>query len=426
MGKLFKTHFGYGGFSSTYFQERIPDNVRDGYESSADLLKLSNVRPSGSKPQLKIVLLQKPLFIQDTDLDRPACVLRGYLLLRLSEPTKFTEIALDFGGKLKTCWMDNSGEYSVPHAESRPIIEHRWTFLRSTNRAIRLDAGDHQYDFELVLPGALPETVHTHHLSVVYKLRAVARRPGFRLNLSDTEYVAIKRQPSTWSWTHLNSVSVTNIWNDLIQYEVFLPIRSCTDDESVDVSFKFLPMDPIAKVLSARIFLKEYAKYQSPVSGRHKDWSHIISQTQSGGLLDQFDAAAAASVTDPASSGEVSLDMTLDIPTAYARLQYDTTTPSLEVSHKIKCVLQLRDRLMQVHTVCIAIPFVVCPKTMEGMHNLPAYDTLEQHTTRVYSAMPPPSYETAVSSPRRPTSSTRPSTGAVSPLRLPSNAITVA
>ncbi|RKP37839.1 hypothetical protein BJ085DRAFT_12147, partial [Dimargaris cristalligena] len=133
-----------------------------------------------------------------------------------------------------------------------------------------LPAGHHQYDFELVLPGAMIESVHTHHLSVVYKLKAVARRPGFRPNLLATEYVAIKRQPAAWSWNHLNCLSINNTWNSQLHYEVFLPLRSCTDEEAIDVSFKFVPLDPAVRIISVRILLKEYAKYVSPGTGREK------------------------------------------------------------------------------------------------------------------------------------------------------------
>ncbi|KAJ1650056.1 hypothetical protein IWQ61_009039 [Dispira simplex] len=369
----------YNGFSSTYFQERITSSILRGYNHRPNISVLQE-KPDGQRSFLRIALLQKPVFIQTTDSHQPAGVIRGYVLLYLAKPTRFTNITLSFQGKLKACWLDTSTDYATPHEETHQLINCHRPLLQTEGSPQQLPTGLHQFDFELVLPGDLMETIHTHHLSVVYKLKVLARRPRFKFDMRDTEYVAIKRQPSTWTWGHLNSLNINNVWKDQIQYDIFLPIRSCTDDETIDLSFKFLPMDPIIRVLNIQLLLKEYVRYKSPL-GKRKEWTQIISQTRASNLIN-FRL-----------SSEAAVGLTLKIPDAYETLQYDTATDTLEITHKVKCVMQFRDRHLTVHNVYIAIPFVITPKTMENLHDLPAYDTLEQETLSFGMPSQPPPYE---------------------------------
>ncbi|KAJ1970688.1 hypothetical protein H4R35_005719 [Dimargaris xerosporica] len=400
MGKLSRgKQFISGGFSNAYFQERIAEHVFRGYEQRADIVKAGS-HSQKTSPSVNIVLLQKPIFIQNSDPQQPGCVLRGYVQLHLTEPTKFTDITLAFRGKLRTCWLDTGNDYTVPYEETKNIMEYHWTFLKSSSRhrCIRLPAGDHQYDFELVLPGTMTETVHTNHLSVVYKLQVHARRPGlFTKDLRDTEYVAIKRNPTHWPWNHLNALSVSNVWSDQIQYEVFLPLRFCTDDEVLDVAFRFIRMDARAKIVNLRVLLKEYAEFRSTSTGRQKDWTTVVSQTRSSNLLTSTTPGFDQSDTNEAltSSEALELNLRLNIPPAYTKLQYDTSVGHLAITHKVKCIMQFRDKSMSLHNICIAIPFIITPKTMEVMHDLPAYDTLAQTTTPVYGSVLPPIYEPA-------------------------------
>src|ERR1700758_509468 len=82
------------------------------------------------------------------------------------------------------------------HKEERTVIDKEWTFLAPCKRSPfhHLSAQQYRWDFELPLPGDLPDSIENNDAgSVQYRLKATAERPKFMLNYTDKKAIRIVR-----------------------------------------------------------------------------------------------------------------------------------------------------------------------------------------------------------------------------------------
>src|SRR4051794_27169404 len=159
-----------------------------------------------STPLFQIRLQDNTLTMRGSKTESVGCVLRGQLVLVITEPTKFNEIKLTFQGKSKVKWADVTGCYN----EERILYQHDWVFLPAKKQHHVLKPDNYHWDFELILPGTLPETVRgCQYGSVKYTLKAVAERHAFAVNLHTRRKVILLRSllPNASEYSFISSTT---------------------------------------------------------------------------------------------------------------------------------------------------------------------------------------------------------------------------
>src|SRR5436305_10150880 len=96
---------------------------------------------SSPLPLFQIRLQDNTLTMRGSQTESVGCVLRGQLVLAITEPTKFKEIKLTFQGKSKIEWEQNF------HKEERILYQHDWTFLPTRKKYHVLKPDNYHWDF---------------------------------------------------------------------------------------------------------------------------------------------------------------------------------------------------------------------------------------------------------------------------------------
>ncbi|KAF9412770.1 hypothetical protein BGZ76_005130 [Entomortierella beljakovae] len=171
---------------------------------------------------LKIELSQPELVLKDGDIT----VMEGIVYVNLQKNIKVKTLQLEFVGRTTINWIDDNSYSSSSKHTSATHIEHSWPLIAHEHKQppTPLQAGQHAFSFSLELPDTLPETLHTTHGSVQYKLSASFVKSGIRFHTHTTSaYVTIKRQHIQASRSYHQSARCSNNTNDEIKYTVTLP-----------------------------------------------------------------------------------------------------------------------------------------------------------------------------------------------------------
>ncbi|CAG8488514.1 5166_t:CDS:2 [Diversispora eburnea] len=197
----------------------------------------------------QIRLEQDSLILRGSPTESVGCVLRGQLVLVITETIKSKEIKLTFLGKSKTAW--DSGNVRET-SEKRILYKHDWVFLAAQEKYHILQPGNYSWNFELALPGTLIETIEQCNRSYVrYNLKATLKRPIFAQNLRTKRKVQINRCLMSNYFNSLQSVVLLNSWKNKIEYEFSIGRGYfCLDDK--------IPVELIIKPLISGIIIRRF------------------------------------------------------------------------------------------------------------------------------------------------------------------------
>ncbi|CAG8532557.1 10506_t:CDS:2 [Ambispora leptoticha] len=307
----------------------------------------------------QIRLEQDTLTMRGSPSESVGCVLRGQLVLALNEPIKVREIRMIFRGKSKVNWIDGVGAGQSYHSEERIFYQHEWTFLPAKKNYHILSPKNYCWDFELILPGILPETVEGCENGYVhYKLKAVAERHKFALNLNTQRAVHILRCPLPTSLDCTQSLVIANTWSDKVEYEIVVASRAYTFGEKIPIDITLKPLQKHLAVKKFTCSLKEYTTYHV---GQHTKKSNRIIRI---GRDDKF----------PSKGDLWTTTELLQIPTSSPFCQYDTQNEIIRVRHKLKFTIQfINEETKHLSELRASMSIIITPINGDAMF-LPAYD----------------------------------------------------
>ncbi|KAF8554750.1 hypothetical protein OG21DRAFT_1411919 [Imleria badia] len=213
---------------------------------------------------IDIVVDSDCLALKGTGVDVEPVVLKGHILLHLTEPTSIKEITLQFRGKAKL---------PLPSAETLAlgtsqqwytICNHEWSFLEGEKRhGHTLKAGFHQFPFQLQLGGSLPSSITSGvyggaHVS--YKLRAVAVRPGLAHNMQAVMPISIVRTFAPEALEYQQSLEIENTWPEKLMYSIMIPHKAWAAGDQLTAIVKFQPLSKGVRVLTVTTTIHEITK----------------------------------------------------------------------------------------------------------------------------------------------------------------------
>ncbi|GBC04550.1 hypothetical protein RclHR1_05730006 [Rhizophagus clarus] len=281
-----------------------------------------------STPLFQIRLDDDTLIMRGSKTESVGCVLRGQLVLVITEQTKFKEIRLTFQGKSKVAWVDGVGKGQYHHSEEKIIFQHDWVFLPAGKQYHVLNPDNYHWDFELILPGTLPESIEgCPHGNLRYSLKAVAERNTFALNLRTKRFISIMRSILPSSMEYLQAVVISNTWGDKAEYEFSAGAKIFCLGDKIPISVNLKSLDPDLKVRNIICIFKEYATY-SIGSNQKTDVKEVksISYSDFSTEVDTWD-----------------FSMELSIPNEFSHCLYDSENDVIRVRHKLKFFVILRN-----------------------------------------------------------------------------------
>ncbi|KAI9487318.1 MAG: hypothetical protein EXX96DRAFT_552657 [Benjaminiella poitrasii] len=340
-----------------------------------------------NNPKLKIHLENDQLIMYGTSTESSGCVLRGALSLQLNKPTKLQSLILSFHGTMSVSWSQLLGNgYERKYRDQQILINHTWTFLSATtNRRqqqqqnntnfVLLEPGNYTYDFELVLPGSLPESTHVAKYYVVqYQLKATAKRSNFLLsNYTTRQDIHLSRQKllsSLLTTDYFDPITVANQWADKLDYEISIPTKVYSPGDTIPISIRVIPLAPHLRIRHISCTFKEYMTCRAIngwFNGKNKLHGRIIQYIRKD--YTQFyhqDDTNIHYLDDLWSSV-----LNIQVPGSLMEIQCDAHNESVRVRHKLKFTMSIENNDGHISELRAILPLVIAINN--SMNGLPAY-----------------------------------------------------
>jgi hypothetical protein len=251
------------------------------------------------------------------------------------------------------------------HKEERTIISKEWSFLPTPrrNQSHLLSAQQHRWEFEFALPGNLPDSIENNDTgSVQYRLKAVAERPTFMLNYTDKKSVRIIRHVLPSNTEMFTPMTITNEWANKLEYNISVPSKVFTEDETIPVNLRIVPKLPDLKVRYLTCSLKEYVTYSA---GSNSQFSKTEGRIVKFFRDEQF----------PCRGDIWQKTETIRVPRCPSGIQFDTKNELIRIRHKLKFTMSLINSDMHISELRAALPVIICPISQRTEENvLPAYE----------------------------------------------------
>ncbi|GAB5587820.1 hypothetical protein Unana1_02720 [Umbelopsis nana] len=287
-------------------------------------------------------------------------ILRGSVTLDCAEATKVKTVTLKFIGKMKVAWTEGAGSHQRFHKEDRTIYEHEWSFLPPRKKVYQLAAGQYKWDFELPLPGDLPETIEgSEHGQVYYKLKALAERPTFSMNFVDKRPVQVMRYMLPSALELSQSLLIANEWAGKMSYEISVPSKVYSGADIIPITFDLIPIAAELKPRYITCTLKEYCTY---TAAEHvKSDSRIVKYLRD----DEF----------PSTGERWTKIELLRIPHIGTNIHCDAETELIKIKHKLKFTVSLINLDGHISELRAAVPLIISSVShSEELNALPAYE----------------------------------------------------
>ncbi|KAK9703760.1 hypothetical protein K7432_010556 [Basidiobolus ranarum] len=313
---------------------------------------------------LEINLQKDVLTMHGSPNESVGCILRGALKFHLTDPLKVKSISLQFLGKVSI--------KREPKAQRQEIdlIQHKWTFLESGQDPYLLAPSNYQYNFELPLPGHLPESIEAPCGDISYTLSAVIERPSSRPDFKAEKMVNIQRTSLLTTDEYLLPTMATGIWQQRLGYCVSIPDTTYTVGDTFPVMFSLLSLDPYFCMLKASVVLREFVVCNLDPS-KPIEMSNDISRAS---ILPNLEQELA---------WEGSLN--LEIP---KQTLYDCETEYIQVFHKFFIELEVMEPTGEIQTLRVLLKVGV----QSSLQNQLAQSPPEYQPFSGFPGLPPPPY----------------------------------
>lgn len=232
-----------------------------------------------------------------------------------------------------------------------------------------LGAGSYTYEFEMVLPGDLPESTYVPNIyTVQYQLKATIERSTFLPNISNRKIIHVSRQLLPFAPEFLEPVSVANQWANKLDYEITLPSKIYTHGDQIPITVRITPLSDALRVRHLSCTLKEYMICRAGNHGflntRPRAHGRVLFSTRD----DKF---GRTNSNDGGNFVEWTKVQTIPLSSSPQELQCDLQNDSIRIKHKIKFVLSLINADGHVSELRAALPITICAVNNTG---LPAYE----------------------------------------------------
>ncbi|KAI8982098.1 hypothetical protein BDF20DRAFT_817575 [Mycotypha africana] len=295
--------------------------------------------------KLKIHLENDRLIMYGSTSESSGCVLRGALSLQLRKRTYFKSLTMKFCGAITVHWSQS---------------------------------GNHSYEFELVLPGSLPESTHVaKYYLVQYQLKAIAERSSFLSpNYVARKDIHLSRQKSTLTSDYLDPMTLANHWENKLDYDISLPAKVYSHGNTIPITIQAVPLAPNLKIRYVSCLFKEYMICKAVngwFNGKNKSHGRIISYTRHDVQQQQQQQQnQVLSATRPA----FSFSMEIRVPDSLRDIQCDAHNESVRVKHKLKFIMSIENEDGHISELRAVLPVIIVINTSKC--TLPAYEDIWQ------------------------------------------------
>jgi hypothetical protein len=233
-------------------------------------------------------------------------------------------------------------------------------------KAFTLGAGEHKWNFELLLPGDLPQSLEAEGGQVVYRLKAMVERTAFLQNLVKKQVVQIVRCMLPSEFELVQTLEIHNTWAEKMMYDILLPSKVYARGSPIPITFHITPIATKLRVRCLTGTLKEYCTYTA--NDCTKTDTRIVK------LIRKEDPFPPHNISQPTNWTQV---LSLDIPPMSSQLAFcDADNDMIRIRHKLKFVICLVNADGHLSELRCSVPVIIISSISEQteVNTLPAYE----------------------------------------------------
>lgn len=264
------------------------------------------------------------------------------------------------------------GHHQHYHRQEKELITHSWQFIpiidQAHKKAFTLGAGEHKWDFELLLPGDLPQSLEAEGGQVVYRLKAVVERTAFLPNIVKKSVLPVVRCMLPTEYDLMQTLEIHNTWADKMMYDILLPSKVYARGHHIPVTFHITPIAPKLQIKMLTVSLKEYCTYKTNDCSK-TDTRIVKTQREENPFSTQPENANDAIFWSKVIS--------LDIPPMSSQTAFcDADNEMIRIRHKLKFIVCLVNADGHLSELRCSVPVILIASIAEQteMNNLPAYE----------------------------------------------------
>jgi hypothetical protein len=230
------------------------------------------------------------------------------------------------------------------------IFHHRWPpFVGgggpgSSSKGITLPSGNYEWPFELVINGAMPESVEgladTH---ITYKLKATVVRPKLLYNLHAYKPIRIVRTLDPAALELAHAMTVENIWPNKVEYQLVIPHKAIVFGTVIPIDMRFTSLLKGLKIGTIRCILFETHEFtlQGTAANTEKIWKH--SRAIDSWEFELNDEEHYQDVVDESGQDGYTLHTILPLPKKLSKCLQDTDACGIKIRHRVRVNIVLHN-----------------------------------------------------------------------------------
>lgn len=238
-----------------------------------------------------------------------------------------------------------------------------------TKKAYTLSAGQHKWDFELLLPGDLPQSLEAEGGQVLYRLKATVERTAFLQNIVKKQVIQVIRCMLPSEFDLVQTLEIHNTWAEKMMYDIVLPSKVYARGTLIPITFHITPIATRLRVRSLTGTLKEYCTYTA--SDCSKTDTRIVKLQRQE---DPFNSNTSTALNEPINWTKI---ISLDIPPMSSQLAFcDADNEMIRIRHKLKFVICLVNADGHLSELRCSVPVIIISSISEQteLNTLPAYE----------------------------------------------------
>lgn len=231
-----------------------------------------------------------------------------------------------------------------------------------------MGAGEHKWDFELLLPGDLPQSLEAEGGQVVYRLKATVERTAFLQNIVKKKTFRIIRCMLPTEFDLVQTLEIHNTWAEKMMYDIVMPTKVYARGNLIPITFHITPIAERLRIRTIAVTLKEYCTYTANDCSK-TDTRIIKSQRDEDPFPIRLD--------DPVDIISWTKCITLDIPPMSSLMVFcDADNEMIRIRHKLKFVMCLINADGHLSELRCSVPVIIISSFSEQIeiNNLPAYE----------------------------------------------------
>ncbi|KAF2123256.1 hypothetical protein BDV96DRAFT_593689 [Lophiotrema nucula] len=278
--------------------------------------------------------------------------LTGKLVLSNPEAMTVRSIRMTLSGMRKVSWSTTNT------VTPQPILSKN-VFLRETlnifptadgskNKAHKINAGVHEWDFKFTLPSNTDESVEGLGTNwVVYNLTATVDRGYMSKQLTATSHIRVIRTlgrdlMETVPMEQINE----DIWANKVAYKITVPQKNYIVGTTVTADFVLIPLRKGVEISTIKMELIESRQLFCDYAGRRINHQHDMVVATNEGDMPANSAHRVPSEVDDADQlfdESHRFSMSLDLPKSLKNCRQSVDTEHIRLSHKLRLYVNLHN-----------------------------------------------------------------------------------